>query len=75
MNTLAIKTEIKNIIDQVEDLDILEAVRTILQKSRLDPVLKDKLTQRAIRSEQDIEDERLLSRNDLVERTNSSLRK
>ena len=74
MNTLKLKSEIKDILDQVDDMDILEAVRTILEKSRLDPMLRDKLTKRALRSEEDIKNGRLLTRDEVVERTNKSLR-
>jgi len=68
MNTIEIKTELQQMIEQEKDMGILEAIRTILQKTRLDPVLKEKLTERALRSEKDISEGRLWSKEETAQR-------
>ena len=54
MSTIEIKSELQQMIEREMDMRVLEAIRTILQKTSLDPVLKEKLTSRALQSEQDI---------------------
>ena len=73
MKSLDIKSEIKNILEQVNDVDILEAVKTILLKSSLDPVLKDKLSKRAMQSESDIKQNKLFGRDEVAEKTKMDL--
>ena len=55
------------------DVDILQAIRTLLQKTHIDPVWQDKLTRRAQQAEQDIQAGRFYSREQVVERTNGKL--
>jgi|GEM_PF-848410 len=71
----AIKTELKKMIDEQNDVSVLKAIRTLLQKAGLDSTLKEKLTIRALKSEQDIKAGRLFSRKDVVKRTNHFLSK
>ena len=68
-----IKAELQELIAQENDVDILQAIRTLLQKTRIDPVWQDKLTRRAQQAEQDIQTGRLYSREQVVERTNGKL--
>ena len=56
-------------IEQEKDMSILEAIRTILLKTSLNPMLKEKLTERALKSEKDIAEGRLLSREEIQQRT------
>ena len=69
MSAIEIKTELQQMIEQEKDMSILEAIRTILQKTRLNPMLKEKLTERALRSEKDITEGRLLSKEEIIKRT------
>ena len=54
MSTIEIKSELQQMIEREMDMRVLEAIRTILQKTSLDPLLKEKLTKRALQSEKDI---------------------
>ena len=68
-----IKAELQELIAQESDVDILQAIRTLLQKTHIDPVWQDKLTRRAQQAEQDIQAGRFYSREQVVERTNGKL--
>ena len=57
-------------IQQETDINVLKAIRTILQKTSLDPLLKKKLTGRALKSEADIQSGRLFDKDAVVKRTN-----
>lgn len=70
MGTIEIKTELQQLIERETDLRVLEAIRTILQKTSLDPLLKQKLTDRALQSEKDITAGRLFSKEEIIQRTN-----
>jgi hypothetical protein len=69
MNTVDIKTELQQMIERETDMSVLEAIRTILQKTSLNPILKEKLTERALNSEKDIMEQRLLSKEEIRSRT------
>jgi hypothetical protein len=69
MSTVELKTELQKMIEQEKDMGVLEAIRTILKKTSLDPALKEKLTARALKSEQDIEGGNLLSKEEIIQRT------
>ena len=69
MSTMKIKTELQQMIERENDMRILEAIRTILQKTSLNPILKEKLTERALKSEKDIAEGRLLSKEEIQQRT------
>ena len=62
MKAIDIKQELRSLIDQENDLHILEAIKTLLQKSSLDPVLKEKLTSRVLKANEDIKAGRVYSR-------------
>lgn len=68
MNTGDIKSELRQLIEQETDHNVLEAIRTLLVKSTLDPLLKQKLSSRAAKSERDIENGNVFSRNEAEER-------
>jgi len=69
MSTIEIKTELQQMIERENDIGVLEAIRTILQKTSLNPVLKEKLTERALKSEKDIAEGRLLDKEEIQQRT------
>jgi hypothetical protein len=69
MNATEIKTELQQMIEQEKDMSVLEAIRTILQKTSLSPMLREKLTARALKSEQDIASGNLLSKEEIIKHT------
>ena len=73
MNTAEIREELRNLIDQENDYSILEAIKTLLKKSSLDPVLKDKLISRAMKSEADIAEVRVMDRQEFEEKLNGRM--
>ena len=75
MSTVTIKTELKELIEQERDLTILKAIKALLKKTTLDTTLREKLTQRAIRSEEDIKDGRVLSRSEIIKKTDKLIQK
>ena len=75
MSTIAIKTELKELIEQEMDLSILKAIKALLKKTSLDTVLREKLSRRAIQSEEDIKEGRLLSKTEMIKQTDTLIRK
>jgi hypothetical protein len=73
--SIDIKSELKQLIERESDTSILQAIRTLLTKTSLDSMLKEKLTKRALKSEEDIIAERLLTKEEMIKRTNDSLAK
>ena len=71
--TADIKTELQELIKSETDNSILEAIRTLLKKSSLDPILKKKLTSRALKAEEDIAVGRVMDRKELEKKSNSRL--
>ncbi|MCA4900297.1 MAG: hypothetical protein IM631_15865 [Cytophagales bacterium] len=67
---MEIRTELQQMIEHETDLSVLQAIRTILLKTGLNPVLKEKLTARALRSEDDIKAGRVYSKEEVIQRTN-----
>jgi len=56
-------------IENETDISILEAIRTILLKTGLNPVLKEKLTMRALKSEDDIKQGRVFDKEEVIRKT------
>lgn len=75
MTALEIKTELKQLIDQQEDTSLLKAIKILLQKAGLDSSLREKLSGRALRAEKDIKDGRVMSRAEVVRKTNKLIGK
>ena len=71
METVDIKAELQALIEKETDNSILEAIRTLLKKSSLDPTLKRKLTSRALKAEDDIAAGRVMDRQELEKRLNN----
>ena len=57
-------------ISEQNDVNVLEAIYTLLQKTSLNPVLKTKLTNRAKQAEEDILSGRVYTKDDVIQRTN-----
>ena len=62
MNTTDIKTELQKMIEQENDIHILEAIKTLLQKASLNPLLKKRISSQALQSEEGIKENSLWSR-------------
>ncbi len=62
MNTADLRLEVKKLIDNEADPHILEAIKTLLNKTALDPELRNKLTSRALKSEDNIAQGKTLDR-------------
>lgn len=75
MSTITIKVELKELIEQENDLSILKAIKALLKKTTLDTVLREKLTRRAIKSEEDIKSGRVLSRAEVIRKTDKLIKK
>ena len=73
MRTVDIKTELRELIEKETDSSILEAIKTLLKKSSLNPTLKEKLTSRALKAEEDITAGRVMNRKELELRLNKRL--
>ena len=69
MSATAIKIELKELIEKERDLSILKAIKALLRKTTLDTILREKLSQRAIRSEEDIKSGRVLSKKEIIRQT------
>ena len=66
MSAVEIKTEVQQLIENETDLSVLQAIRTILLKTGLNPILKEKLTQRALKSEENIKSGRVFTKEEVV---------
>jgi hypothetical protein len=66
MSAVEIKTELQQLIENETDLSVLQAIRTILLKTGLNPILKEKLTQRALKSEENIKSGRVFTKEEVV---------
>lgn len=72
LSTEELKTRLHQVIDVLTDEKKLQAIYTLL-KDDLDPVLKDKLTSRAMRSNQDIKEGKVHDRNEAEQKLRSRL--
>lgn len=69
MSTLEIKSELRQLIKQEMDEHTLLTVHTLLQKTSLNTALREKLTKAALLSEEDIQNGRILSEEEVIKRT------
>lgn len=69
MTAAGIKTELQRMIENETDMRVLEAIHSFLENAHLDPTLKEKLTIRALRSEEDIKEGRIHDKNEVIKRT------
>lgn len=73
MNTVAIKEEIKQMIDHVEDPAVLDAIKDLLSHSPIDPVLQAKLVSRALKAEEDIKAGRVYTSEEFRNKVNEHI--
>lgn len=66
---MRIKTEIQKMLENEKDIKVLEAIHRFLENSKLDPSLREKLTIRALQSEEDIKKGHLHSKEEVIQRT------
>jgi hypothetical protein len=69
MKVIDLKSELIQLIEEERDESILKAIKTLLQKAGLDATLKEKLTNRALQSEKEIESGKLLIKEDVIRQT------
>ena len=75
MSAITIKTELIKLIEREKDLNILKAIKALLKKTTLDSVLREKLTNRALQSEVDIKNGRVLTKSEVIQQTNRIIKK
>jgi len=68
-----IKKELRSLIEKEKDLHVLEAIKTLLVKSSLNPILKEKLTSRALKAEEDIREGRVYTREEFEKKLDNRL--
>ena len=73
MGIIDIKTELRELIEKETDSSILEAIKTLLRKSSLNSTLKEKLTTRALKAEEDISTGRLMDRQEIELKLNDRM--
>ena len=73
MRAVDIKTELLELIEKETDKSILEAIKTLLKKSSLNTALKEKLTSRALKAEEDISAGRVMDRKEVESKLNDKL--
>ncbi len=65
MRALDIKEEIRSLIEKEDNLHVLELIKDVLTKYKINPDLKERLTSRALKSEEDIKFGRVFSKEEL----------
>lgn len=75
MSAIELKAELKQLIEQQKDMSLLKAIKTLLQKAGLDTTLREKLTSRALKAEKDIKAGRVLSKEEMIRKTNKIIGK
>tara|TARA_R110002096_G_scaffold400534_4_gene597161 strand:+ start:948 stop:1184 length:237 start_codon:yes stop_codon:yes gene_type:complete len=68
-----IKKELRTLIEQENNLHVLEEIKTLLVKSSLDPNLREKLTSRALKAEEDIKAGKVYTREEFEKKLDSRL--
>ena len=70
MGALEIKTELKSMIENETDINVLEAIKTLLQRTQSSSILKEKLESRALKAQSDIKEGRIFDRSEMNKRLN-----
>jgi len=70
MSTTEIKSELQQMIERELDEHTLRTIHNLLKKTSLNTALREKLTQRALASEEDIQAGRVLSKEEVIRLTN-----
>jgi len=66
MATPALKKEIIKKLGNTQDETILDIINKLLDKVSLDPLIKEKLTKRALKSEQNIHSGKVYTRSEAI---------
>jgi hypothetical protein len=72
MSAIEIKTELQQLITQEKDMRVLKTIHTILRKASLDPMLREKLTSKTLKSERDMAEGRLFDNEKVTKRIPSA---
>ncbi len=67
-----LKLELVEMIERETNIQVLEALHILLSNSTSQPVLKEKLSSRALKAEEDIKRGRYYSVNEVISRTTKS---
>ncbi len=67
MGAIKLKKELFDLIQQEDDIEILNALKTILNKNNTSNILRDKLEARAKKSNKDIAEDKLYTMDDVVQ--------
>ena len=67
MGAIKLKKELFDLIQQEDDVEILNALKTILNKNNTSNILRSKLEARAKKSNKDIAEDKLYSMDDVVQ--------
>jgi hypothetical protein len=70
MDTITIKSDLQKMINEQDDVNVLQAIYTLLQKVSLNPILKTKLSNRALQAEEDIVAGRVYTKEEVIQQTN-----
>lgn len=71
MTSSEIKTELRQFIDDETDFSVLEAFHALWLKTGRNSVLKEKLTMRALKSEEDIQNGRVFDKDEVIRKVSS----
>ena len=70
MEATVLKSQLQKLINEQDDIRVLQAIYTLLERTSLDSVLKSKLTKRARKAESDISGGRVFTKEEIIEKTN-----
>ena len=73
MSTTELKSELKLLIDSEPNASILEAIHSLLKSASANDILKVKLSSRALKSEADIMEGRVMDRSEFEKRVKQGL--
>lgn len=68
MSSSELKIELKRLIELEDDVAVLDAIKVLLERATFNPSLKEKLTRRASQAEEDIQQGRIFTREDVAKR-------
>lgn len=69
MSTTEIKSELQQMIEREMDEHTLRTIHSLLQKTSLNTALREKLIKGALLSEEDIQNGRIFSEEEVIKRT------
>lgn len=69
-NSENLKNEVKEMLEEISDINILQSIKILLESSTNDPALKERLTETAEKSESDINSGKFFSSNEAIKYLN-----